>query len=82
MADETDRIGLGRRKDALVIETEVAVPPGLADPLRQRGLAGLARPVNQDDRRVHQGLDEAGPGKAGIERGAVMAANCVMLCVG
>jgi hypothetical protein len=55
-AHEADRIALGCDADGLVVERHVAVPAWLADGARQRRLAALARPVDQDGWSVAEGL--------------------------
>jgi hypothetical protein len=56
---ESDGIESGRTLDRLVVERHVAVTARLADEASQRGLAALARPVNQDGRRVGERLAQA-----------------------
>lgn len=56
---ETDGVVSGGVPDGLVVERHVAVATWLADGSGQRGLAALARPVNQDGWRVGQRLAHA-----------------------
>jgi hypothetical protein len=67
ITDKADRIGLCRRQGDIIIEAEVGVPSRFADLPRQCSLAALTRPMDQDDRRVRQGLGETELGKTGIE---------------
>ena len=49
------------------VPREHFAPSRFADLPRQCSLAALTRPMDQDDRRVRQGLGETGLGKTGIE---------------
>lgn len=61
VGDEAGGIARRRRKLRLVVEGDVSMPMGAADPAIQGGLATLTRSMNQDHRRVGERLLQKRP---------------------
>ena len=59
VGDEPNRVGLRRRTERVVVERPVGVPRRVAHASCERGLAALARPVDEHHGRVGEGLFEA-----------------------
>ena len=69
VGDEAHGIGFGRASRNVVVEADIGVSPGLANHLGERGLASLARAVDQHHRRVGERLDQTRLGVARVEGG-------------
>ena len=74
--DKTCRIGSSSSPGDIIVKADIFMPPGTADPAGKRGLAALARPVNEHRGRISQRFRQGDFGGNGDKAVPFASSNC------